>query len=343
MQAAGQAKPCHRWEEGHSSRSDEVVFLTEAEWPEDPEQALDVSFTFAEEARELDDQVVSLTSEDRDGEEGQKRSLRFGQRSHRSWIRSRVTRLLQVFSAALVLIAGGYILGGLHARTVPNASVSVTASAPSGQSTGKSGVSASRSSEGNQIIIDIHGDVKKPGLYKLAAGARIADAVRAAGGYRHAEDAGVVNAAELLDDGQEVVIPNAAGRTQQTQDGGASAATVNRSTPGGGSNTAAASGGLQALAGTNGAASTGTAGGGNTDKETGVSGKIDLNTADAATLETLPGIGPARATAIIQYREQHGPFASVQDLDKVTGIGAATLARLSPYLYVSDAGTTSAP
>ena len=62
--------------------------------------------------------------------------------------------------------------------------------------------------------------------------------------------------------------------------------------------------------------------------------KVNVNTADQAALETLPGIGPTLAQRIIDYREQHGPFATVRDLVKVSGIGEKTLANLEPYVTV---------
>lgn len=61
---------------------------------------------------------------------------------------------------------------------------------------------------------------------------------------------------------------------------------------------------------------------------------IDLNRADAATLERLPGIGPATAQAIIAYRAEHGRFASIEELDNVSGIGPSTIERVRPYLTV---------
>ncbi len=62
---------------------------------------------------------------------------------------------------------------------------------------------------------------------------------------------------------------------------------------------------------------------------------LDLNAADAAALEALPGIGPALAQRIVAYREEHGPFASVDELTQVSGIGAQTLERLRAYVTVT--------
>jgi competence ComEA-like helix-hairpin-helix protein len=63
-------------------------------------------------------------------------------------------------------------------------------------------------------------------------------------------------------------------------------------------------------------------------------GKVDLNSASAAALDSLPGIGPARAASIVQYRAQHGPFRSVEDLGRVPGVGPAALTRLRDHLAV---------
>jgi competence ComEA-like helix-hairpin-helix protein len=64
---------------------------------------------------------------------------------------------------------------------------------------------------------------------------------------------------------------------------------------------------------------------------------IDINTADAATLDTLPGIGPTKAAAIVAYRKTHGPFASIADIQDVSGIGPVTYAKLEPLITVRPA------
>jgi competence protein ComEA len=69
---------------------------------------------------------------------------------------------------------------------------------------------------------------------------------------------------------------------------------------------------------------------------------VDINNASAAELETLPGIGPSKAAAIVQYRTEHGPFTSVDGLDAVSGIGPATLASLRDQVTVGKPGTKAA-
>lgn len=70
---------------------------------------------------------------------------------------------------------------------------------------------------------------------------------------------------------------------------------------------------------------------------------VDINSADASALESLPGIGPSKAAAIVQYRTDHGPFKSVDELDNVPGIGSATLAALRDQVTVGKGGGTATP
>lgn len=69
---------------------------------------------------------------------------------------------------------------------------------------------------------------------------------------------------------------------------------------------------------------------------------VDINSADASALESLPGIGPSKAAAIVQYRTDHGPFKSVDELDNVPGIGSATLAALRDQVTIGKGGASSA-
>ncbi|GMA52126.1 hypothetical protein GCM10025857_34830 [Alicyclobacillus contaminans] len=217
----------------------------------------------------------------------------------RSWS-GRVRGMLAVFCLTAAAFAAGM---GLHwmeggSGTAPTAPVS-------NQTTG-----ANASPADNGILVDVHGDVRRPGVYRLTVNARVKDAVSAAGGYRHAEDAELVNEAAVLDDGGELVIPNAADAATDHRDAANSPDTTLDS----------------------GTASTSVPASASTDGPVG--GKIDLNTATEETLETLPGIGPAKAAAIVRYRQAHGAFHQLEDLLQVPGIGAATAARLQPYVVV---------
>ncbi|MFG2523599.1 helix-hairpin-helix domain-containing protein [Streptomyces sp. NPDC048527] len=136
------------------------------------------------------------------------------------------------------------------------------------------------------IVVDVSGKVRSPGIHRLPAGSRVADALRAAGGIRPGVDPGGINRARLLADGEQVVV-------------GAPAA------PGG-----VGSGG-----------SAGSAGSAGTGAGAPAAGPIGLNTATAEQLDTLPGVGPVLAQHIIDYRIEHGGFRSVDELREVNGIG----------------------
>lgn len=154
------------------------------------------------------------------------------------------------------------------------------------------------SAESADIVVHVAGAVKNPGVYHLPQGARVVDALTAAGGQRPDGRGDVLNLAAPLADGDKVYVP----RSQEVASGGQSAG------PG------TAAGGW------------GQSGAGN--------GKVDVNHADAAALETLPGVGPALAGAILRYRQDHGLFRNVADLEKVPGIGPAKLAALQDRVVV---------
>ncbi len=134
-----------------------------------------------------------------------------------------------------------------------------------------------------QLVVDVAGAVRRPGLYHLREGTRIADAVAAAGGATRKAQIDLVNLAAPLADGEQVVVP------------GGSAGETAASPPAAGVSPAA---------------------------------PLDLNSATAEQLDALPGIGPATAQKIVDYRLAHGPFHSLAELDGVSGIGPAKIAEL---------------
>jgi competence protein ComEA len=149
------------------------------------------------------------------------------------------------------------------------------------------------------IWVDVVGAVRQPGLYALPLGARVAAALEKAGGVRGRADRAAVNLAAKLADGQQIVVP-LRGR------GGALGAAPAAAAAGGGSAGAgAASSAVPSAAGSSLASGT----------------TISLSNATQAQLEQLDGIGPALAGRIIQYREQHGGFRSIDQLQEVSGIG----------------------
>ncbi|MDN5758367.1 MAG: helix-hairpin-helix domain-containing protein, partial [Tomitella sp.] len=154
------------------------------------------------------------------------------------------------------------------------------------------------------------GLVGRSGLFHLDLGARVGEALDAAGGPLEGADLLSLNLARKLEDGDQVLVG------VEPADGGPprlGSATIS------GSGTAASGGG------DTGAAS----GGGGSD-----SGSVDLNSATAEELESLPGVGPVTSGAILDWREQNGRFTSVDQLTEVKGIGPATLADLREAVTV---------
>lgn len=187
------------------------------------------------------------------------------------------------------------------------ASASVLAPSSPGGSSGSPGGSppASGARSGgvaspSVVVVDVAGKVRRPGVYRLPVGSRVDDALTAAGGALPRVDLSSLNLAALLVDGQQVAV----GR------------------PG-----AAAAGGVPAGNAPPGSGGGSGAGGGAT-------GLVNLNTATLEQLEALPGIGPALGQRILDYRTEHGSFASVDQLDDVSGIGTVTFERLKPLVTV---------
>lgn len=141
-----------------------------------------------------------------------------------------------------------------------------------------------------QLLVHVLGEVRRPGVVKLAEGARVQDALAAAGGLTRRAKAGDLNLAAPVADGAQLVI-------------GRSGSQVRSATVG---------------AGPGGA----------------VAGKLDLNTATADQLDTLPGVGPVTAQKILSWRAAHGRFRAVAELQEVDGIGPKSYAEIAPRVRV---------
>ena len=144
------------------------------------------------------------------------------------------------------------------------------------------------------LYVHVSGAVARPGLYRLEGGARLVDAVAAAGGFAEDADEAGVNLARPVSDGEQVVVP-----------------VVGAAPPAG-----------------SGAAGGGAAGGVAGDA------RVNLNTATVADLDTLPRVGPAIAQRIIDWRTTNGRFSAVDDLLSVPGIGEKMLESLRPLVVV---------
>jgi competence protein ComEA len=142
------------------------------------------------------------------------------------------------------------------------------------------------------VAIHVAGNVLKPGVYEMPADSRVVDAIRIAGGANAIADLNAINLANRLNDAQQVYVP-AVGEKVPPRSNGLSAGGV----------------------GTGSAINS-------------VEYPININTADVALLDELPGVGPSTAQAIVTYRDQNGPFASVSGLEEVPGIGPAKVAAI---------------
>lgn len=142
----------------------------------------------------------------------------------------------------------------------------------------------------------VAGAVRDPGVYTLPAGARVVDAIRAAGGERDEGAAWVLNLAARVLDGDRIYVP-----TRQEVAGSGAGTNWQQASP-------VASGG------------------------TGPLRPVDINHASVQELDTVPGIGPALAQRIVAFRKANGPFARVEDLTRVPGIGPKTLESMKDWL-----------
>ena len=162
------------------------------------------------------------------------------------------------------------------------------------------------------IYVDVCGAVANPGVFQLAAGSRVFQAIEAAGGYLPEAALTCVNRAGVLTDGQQLYILTQEEMERQGLDPAEMAK--------------ASDGQMNGSAGT----------GQNTGMAAQVQqdNRININTADEAQLTTLTGIGATRAQAIIAYREENGPFAAIEDIMNVQGIKEGTFAKIKDEIVV---------
>jgi competence protein ComEA len=187
-----------------------------------------------------------------------------------------------VVVAAVVWALWGALRGG------GGADVPAPVSAPAAESgTGESQTGAARETTRTQeLVVHVAGAVRHPGVYRLADGSRVEDALCAAGGALGSAAADSLNLARVVTDGERLAVPT---KEEAAQGGGAAVA--------------------------------GATGGGGAVSAGAAQGPLDINTATAEQLDALPGVGPSTAAKIVAEREKNGPFKSVEDLSRVPGIG----------------------
>lgn len=204
-----------------------------------------------------------------------------------------VRGLLSLALAALVGALIVVVVGWPRGTTAPRADAGSAAASAPVQSVLEQPSPSSSALE--VVVVDVDGAVRRPGVVELPGGSRVVDALEAAGGVRSRGDAGSLNLAQVLLDGEQIVVPN--------------------------QGAAAAPSGTEAVA-------TPAPGAPPT------TGLVNLNIATEVELETLPGIGPVLAAAIVEWRTQNGGFTSIEQLQDVSGIGPATFADLAPLVRV---------
>ncbi len=178
-------------------------------------------------------------------------------------------RVLVTIAVAAGVLLTWWLLSERPRTSSPDAVSLVATPSPSGADPSAAG----------ELVIDVEGKVKHPGIVTLPAGSRVHEAIAEAGGVRGKVDTSTLNMARVLTDGEQILV------------------------------------GVDPVPGDPAAGGTSASG-----------ARISLASATLEQLDTLPGIGPVTAQAILDHRSEHGPFTSVDDLLDVKGIGEATLA-----------------
>ena len=145
---------------------------------------------------------------------------------------------------------------------------------------------------GTEMYVDISGAVVNPGVYEVSSSTRLFQVIEMAGGLADNADVDSLNRAEIVYDGQKIIVGTASNSkigTEASSEGSQSGIT---------------------------------------------NGKVNLNLADSATLQTIPGIGPSKAERIIDYRTTQGRFKKAEDIMNITGIGEKTFQSIRDYITV---------
>ncbi|MCS7209475.1 MAG: ComEA family DNA-binding protein [Fimbriimonadales bacterium] len=224
--------------------------------------------------------------------------------------RERAT-LLGVYAASLVLVsllsygwgrsAAEQLLLSANPQASSDEVIDLSEAQPAPTNTESPAPEPPAPSATEELVVHVSGAVKKAGVYRLARDSRVVDAIEQAGGATASADLNALNLAEPLTDGQKVHVPRKGETPPSASAAAASTVPSARTT--------------------------------SPPKAT-PKFPIDLNTATAEQLEAIPGIGPVLAQRIVEYRNTHGKFHSVDDLLEVQGIGPKRLENMRPYVTV---------
>ncbi|UUM58439.1 helix-hairpin-helix domain-containing protein [Streptococcus suis] len=201
--------------------------------------------------------------------------------------------------AAAGVILTSFLLFSQPAKSVDQtglADLTRTEQTSSASSEDQTKTASSSTEVSSQLVVDVKGAVKNPGLYTLEHGSRVNDALLAAGGFSQEADQKSVNLAQKLSDEAVVYVASKGENISVVASSNPSSAMSQNQD----------------------------------DKQ----GLVNLNTATEAELQTISGVGAKRAADIIAYREANGGFKSVDDLNNVSGIGDKTLENIRPYVTV---------
>ncbi len=197
-------------------------------------------------------------------------------------------KVLATIAVAASVLLVWWLLSGRPETSEPAAPLAFAEStAP--QDAGNAGTAGSAKAPAAELIIDVVGKVRKPGIVTVPKGSRVYQAIEAAGGLKGRVDTASLNMARVLADGEQILVgiePVGAPAPAEGASGSPAGA------------------------------------------------KVNLNTATAEQLDTLPGVGPVTAQAILDWRQKNGRFGAVEDLLDVKGIGDATLAELRDHVSV---------
>ncbi|MDN5715904.1 MAG: ComEA family DNA-binding protein [Janibacter sp.] len=209
-----------------------------------------------------------------------------------------------VVALAVAMLGGRYLLARGDAAPQPVTMGEGSEPGPSADTLPGAGpttpTAAAGATTAARVTVHVVGEVERPGVVTLASGSRVDDALDEAGGATSEADLSGVNLARPLVDGEQVVVPapGEAAVGAPPGAGGPAGAPPGAAGPGGGASL------------------------------------VNLNTADLATLETLPGVGPVLAQRILDWRTEHGQFTAIEELGEVSGVGDKTYAQLSPKVTV---------